>query len=139
MAFCERVEILEWVKDATALPSFLVNGECLLILSCLIVIPCIIKQNLNQLPCLHIFSLLTKEIIIYLLFNSFQHYLSCLRLFRFSPCFPSISDINKVIHKVSVLMIPMGNQFSCVVKDCWQQNCISFYLRKHIWFRILPL
>ena len=31
MTFSERVEIPDWGKDARPLPSFLVNGECLVI------------------------------------------------------------------------------------------------------------
>ena len=36
-------------------------------------------------------------------------------------------------------MIPTGNEFLCVGKNCWQQNCIAFCLRKHIWFGIWAL
>ena len=63
-------------------------------------------------------------------FNSFHHYLCYLKLFSFSLYFPYIWDVNKLIHKVSVLMIPTGAEFLCVEK-------ILLTTELHIFFFIL--
>ena len=49
-------------------------------------------------------------------FSQFIFLWMYLKPFSFSPYFFYIWDVSKVIHKVSVLMIPADNQFLCVGK-----------------------
>ena len=72
-------------------------------------------------------------------FSQFIFLWGYLKRFSFSPYFLYIWDVNKVIHKVSVLMIPADNQFLCVGKKLLTTELHISYPQKHIYFGIWPL
>ena len=65
-------------------------------------------------------------------FNSFHHYLCYLKLFSFSLYFPYIWDVNKLIHKVSVLMIPTGEEFLCVEKNIADNRTTYYFILRNV-------